>query len=67
MALSTSPWSEDEYLLSSFFRDISREAKSIGGFLNVKVPEPVFYLGKQYFYPLASWALKILKQLKQHG
>jgi len=65
VALSTSPWSEDEYLLSSLFREFSREAKSIGRVLNVKVPEPASYLGKQYFGPFALGTLKILKQLRR--
>jgi len=64
-ALSTPPWSEDEYLLSSLFRDFSRESKSIGRVLNIKVPEPDAYLGKQYFVPSALSVLKILKQLKR--
>jgi hypothetical protein len=65
MALSTSPWSEDEYLLSSLFRDFSREAKSIGGALDIKVPEPASYLGREYFAGFALWVLKILKQLRR--
>jgi hypothetical protein len=65
MALSTPPWSEDEYLLSSLFRDFSKEVKSIGRFLNIKIPEPAAYLGKQYFVPFALGVLKILKQLRR--
>ena len=65
MSLSTSPWSEDEYLLSSLFREFSRDAKPIGGVLDIKVPEPTLYLGKQYFAPFALWVLKILKQLRR--
>jgi len=65
MVISTPPWSEDEYLLSSLFRDLSREAKSIGRVLNIKVPDPASYLGKQYFAPFALGVLKILKQLRR--
>ncbi len=65
MALSTSPWSEDEYLLSSLFRDFSGEAKSIGRVLDIKVPDPVSYLGKKYFGPFALGVLNILKQLRR--
>ena len=65
MALSTPPWSEDEYLFSSLFRDFSKEVKSIGRFLNIKIPEPDAYLGKQYFVPFALGVLKILKQLRR--
>jgi len=36
-ALSTSPWADDEYLLSSLFRDLFNEGKSIGKSLNKKV------------------------------
>ena len=65
VTLSTPPWSEDEYLLSSFFRDLFNKAESIGRVLNIKVPEPVSYSGKQYFSPFASVILKILKQLRR--
>jgi hypothetical protein len=65
VTLSTPPWSEDEYLLSSFFRDLFNQAKSIGRLLNVKVPEPTSYSGKQYFSPFASMILKILRQLRR--
>jgi hypothetical protein len=62
-ALSTPPWSEDEYLLSSLFRDFSGEAKSIGRVLSIKVPEPGSYSGKLYFGPFALAVLKMIKQL----
>jgi hypothetical protein len=65
IALSTIPWAEDEYLLSSVFRDLSNEAKSIGKVLNVKVPEPGLYSGKKYFTPFGLGILNILKQLKR--
>ena len=65
MVISTPPWSEDEYLLSSLFRDFSREVKSIGRVLNIKVPDPTSYPGKKYFAPFALGILKILKQLSR--
>jgi hypothetical protein len=65
MALYTSPWSEDEYLVSSLFRDLSREIRLIGGAINVRIPEPSSYLGKQYFQPFALGILKVLKQLRK--
>jgi len=63
--ISTRPWSEDEYLLSSLFRDFSIEIKSIGRVLGVRVPDPGSYLGKKYFGPFALGILKILKQLSR--
>lgn len=65
MVISTPPWSEDEYLLSSLFRDFSIETKSIGRVLNIKVPDPTSYPGKKYFAPFALGILKILKQLSR--
>ena len=65
MIISTPPWSEDEYLLSSLFRDLSTEVKSIGRVLDIKVPDPASYLGKKYFGPFALGVLKILKQLSR--
>lgn len=66
-ALSISPWSDDEYLLSSLFRDLFIEGKSIGKLLNINIPEPFHYLGKQYFSPFASGVLSILKKLTRGG
>lgn len=65
-ALSTPPWSDDEYLISSFFRDILNEAKSIGRSLNIMLPEPVSFSGSQYFAPFAMAVLDILKRLRVH-
>ena len=67
IGLSTPPWSGDEYLLSSFFRDLFNKAESIGRYLNIKVPEPASYSGRQYFGPFASGILNILKKLKGKG
>ncbi|MEW6002152.1 MAG: hypothetical protein AB1638_05830 [Nitrospirota bacterium] len=63
IGLSTPPWSGDEYLLSSFFRDLFNRAESIGRYLNIKVPEPASYSGKEYFNPFALCVLKMLKKL----
>jgi len=66
-ALTISPWSDDEYLLSSFFRDLFKEGKLIGKSLNINIPEPVHYPGKQYFSPFASGILNILKKFTRNG
>jgi len=66
-ALSTSPWTNDEYLLSSFFRDLFNESKSIGKSLNIDVPQPDHHPGKQYFSPFALGVLSILKKLAKGG
>jgi hypothetical protein len=66
MVISTPPWSEDEYLLSSLFRDFLTEVKSIGRVLNTKVPEPASYPGKKYFGPFALCVLSILKRIRKH-
>jgi hypothetical protein len=62
-ALSTPPWSDDEYLLSSLFRDLYKESASIGRSLHVNIPEPTHSPGKQYFSPFASGILNIGKKL----
>jgi hypothetical protein len=66
-ALSTRPWSDDEYLLSSLFRDLFNESKSIGKSLGINMPEPAHYPGKQYFPPFAIGVLSILKKLTKGG
>jgi hypothetical protein len=66
-ALSTPPWSNDEYLLPSFFRDLFNEGKSVGKSLNINIPEPIHYSGKQYFSPFALGILSILKKLIRSG
>jgi len=66
-ALSIPPWSDDEYLLSSLFRDLFNESKSIGKFLNINIPDPDHYPGKQYFSPFALGVLSILKKLAKGG
>jgi hypothetical protein len=34
--------------------------------LNIIVPEPALYPGKEYFVPFAQVVLEILKQLEKH-
>jgi len=62
-ALYTPSWSDDEYLLSSFFRNVYRESASIGRSLHINIPEPSHFPGKQYFAPFASGILDIGKKL----
>jgi hypothetical protein len=66
-ALSIFPWSDDEYVLSSLFRNSSYEAKSIGRSLHINIPEPTHYPGKQFFSPFALGILSILNRLKKGG
>ncbi len=66
-ALSIPPWCDDEYLLSSLFRDSFNEAKSIGRSLHINTPEPTHYPGKQFFSPFALGVLSILNRLKRGG
>jgi hypothetical protein len=65
--VTISPWCDDEYLLSSFFRDLFNESKSIGKSLNIDVPQPDHHPGKQYFSPFALGVLSILKKLAKGG
>jgi hypothetical protein len=62
-ALSIPPWSDDEYLLSSLFRDSLNETKSIGRSLHINTPEPSHHPGKQFFSPFALGVLSILNRL----
>ena len=66
-ALSVSPWSDDEYLLSSLFRDSFNETKSIGRSLHINIPDPTHHPGKQFFSPFALGVLGILTKLKKGG
>ena len=66
-ALSIPPWSDDEYLLSSLFRDSFNETKSIGRWLRINIPEPTNYPGKQFFSPFALVLLSILNRLRKGG
>jgi len=66
-ALDILPWAEDEYLLSSFFRDLLDEVKLTSKTVNVVVPKPDLYPGKKYFMPFAMAVLEIMGQLKGHS
>jgi len=62
-ALFVPPWSEDEYVLSSLFRDTLNESRRLGGCLNIYFPEPDRYPGASYFSPFALQVLEIIEQL----
>jgi len=64
-AIAIPQWSDDEYLLSSFSRELLDDVKLIAKSLNVNVPEPTSFPGKRYFSPFASMALNILKKLNR--
>jgi len=66
-AISIPPWSDDEYLLSSFFRDCFNETKSIGRLLHINIPDPTHHPGKQLFSPFALGILGVLTKLKKGG
>lgn len=57
-AILTPPWSNDEYLISSFFKDILNRAKLIAPYLNITFPKPEEYPGEKFFTP---FALKVLE------
>ena len=59
------PWSEDEYVLSSLFRDTLNEMRRLGGYLDIAFPEPDRYPGASYFTPFGSQVLSILQQFNQ--
>lgn len=60
-ALLTKPWSDDEYLMSSFFRDILDEADQAGRPQGIKFPEARAHEGKEYFEPFAKKLMKLLR------
>ena len=64
-ALFVPPWCEDEYMLSSFFRDMLNDAKRVGKYLGISVPEADQYPGTSYFSPFALKVLEIIECLKK--
>ncbi|MBW2040035.1 MAG: hypothetical protein JRI46_10680 [Deltaproteobacteria bacterium] len=62
--LSVPPWSEDEYVLSSLFRDALNDVKRLGGYLDISVPEPDQFPGASYFSPFALKILEMVERLK---
>lgn len=63
-ALSDSKYSNDKYLLSSFFRDILNEAQSVAKPMRIQFPEPFSYPGAEYFPPFAETMFKLVDSLR---
>ncbi|MCK4526541.1 hypothetical protein KAW18_04150 [candidate division WOR-3 bacterium] len=63
--LHTEPYSEDEYILSSLFRDLFDEAKVIGRYVNVLFPDAGLYKGASFFSPFASTILEIVEKIEK--
>jgi DNA-binding MarR family transcriptional regulator len=61
--LSISPWSEDEYMLSSLFRDLLDEPKRMRKYLPVSFPDPNQHPGSNYYVPFATAILNIVRRL----
>ena len=63
-ALHTPPWSGDEYLFSSFFRDIYDELSVVIAPLDMVVPDFCAYPGEQYFSPMAEKILALIRKIQ---
>ncbi len=61
--LHTPPWSDDDYLLSSWFRDIHGDLCSLAVGLDIIIPEPSSYRGADYFSPMAEALLGLIHVL----
>ncbi len=57
------PHYNNEYLLSSLFRDIINEIKFIGQSLNIDIPDPDSYPGDKYFNPFVNILFNIIDRL----
>lgn len=62
-ALNQPPWSGDEYLLSSLFRDLHPEMGTAAEAAGVRLPEPELFKGGGYFGPFAGAVLELLGNL----
>ncbi len=63
--VSTEPWAEDTYLLSSLFRDVSEEAERIGRYFNIMLLEKNLFKGEDFFSPFAAGLLKMVKKINK--
>ena len=66
-ALHTKPWCEDEYLLSSFFRDVSGDAGLVGRSVKVSISDARLYEGTEYFAPFAGNMMEVLRSLARRA
>lgn len=62
---TTEPWAEDTYLLSSLFRDVSKEAAIIGRYFNIMLPEKNLFKGEEFFSLFAAALLKMVKKMNE--
>lgn len=62
-ALNNRPWENDAYLLSSFFRHISKHLKKIARFVNVSISDSNLFKGEEYLSPFIKDIMIILKKL----
>ena len=62
-ALNTGPWESDAYLLSSFFRHISKDMKRVARFVDVSFSESNLFKGEEYLSPFIKDIMNILKNL----
>lgn len=63
LALEKPPWADDEYLLSSIFRDFLDDARPIARQLGLDVPEPTLYEGAKYFGPISVFLIRVVRTL----
>jgi predicted transcriptional regulator len=63
-AIQTGPWESDAYLLSSFFRHISKDLKRIARSVDVFISESNLFKGKEYLSPFIKDVTNILKKLQ---
>ncbi|MFP4081740.1 MAG: hypothetical protein ACLFVG_03170 [Candidatus Aminicenantes bacterium] len=62
-SLYTEPWGSDPYLLSSFFRQISKKTKVLARETAVSFSENSLYKGEEYLSPFIKDILNILEKL----
>ena len=62
-ALNTGPWQSDAYLLSSFFRHISRDMKRIARLVDLSFSESDLFKGEEYLSPFIKDLMNLLKKI----